>query len=479
MMNVLFVSNEVAPFAKVGGLADVAGSLPQALADRGVDIRVVMPLHRSCPAVEQCSVALPCLSVQTPYRALVGSVLESRLPGSDVPVYFIKYDPFFDRPDPYGEGATDYPDSPQRYAFFARAALALNHALGFEADVYHANDWPTGLLPTFQRLNPHGRPTVFTIHNLGYQGSFPLSVASDIDIDPASPAMPLVQLGDRINYMAAAIRSATVVNTVSERYAREIQTPGFGHGLDGLLKDRSDVLHGILNGLDYDDWDPRDVSTLPAGFSPERLQGKARCKAALQEHVGLEVNPDIPLAVAVSRLVHQKGLDVLAEVLPRMVDRPMQFAMLGTGDADLERRYRALAQANPGRVAASIEYNEDLARLHYAGADIFIMPSRYEPCGLGQLIAMAYGTVPVVHATGGLADTVSETADEQTGFVCGYLDPQDLLSAIMRAGDAWYHTPKRWRRLMRRIMRLDFSWSASAREYVALYEEAQRISEGG
>ncbi|MGM0493020.1 MAG: glycogen synthase [Armatimonadota bacterium] len=478
-MKVLFISNEVAPFAKVGGLADVAGSLPRAIARRGVDIRVVMPLHRACPAIEHCSVRLPALSVQTPYRALVASVLESRLNDSDVPIYFIKYDPYYDRPDPYGEGATDYPDSPQRYAFFARAALALNHALGFGADVSHANDWPTGLLPAFERLNPWGPPTVFTIHNLGYQGSFPLSVASEIDIDPDSAMMPLVQQGDRINYLAAGIRSATVVNTVSERYASEIQQPAFGHSLDGLLRSRAEDLHGILNGIDYDQWNPGDAAALPAPFSADDLGGKRRCKAALQERLGLEVDPDIPLAVAVSRLVHQKGLDVLAEVLPEAVGRPMQFALLGTGDPGLERLYRAVAQANPGRVAATIEYNEDLARLHYAGADMFVMPSRYEPCGLGQLIAMAYGAVPVVHATGGLADTVSEAPPEQTGFICHYLAPKDLLSAIMRAADAYHHTPNRWRALTRSVMRRDFSWAESARKYVQLYERAQRISEGG
>lgn len=477
-MRVLFVSNEVAPFAKVGGLADVAGTLPAAIADRGVDVRVVMPLHRSCPSIEQCSIALPCLSVQTPYRAFAAGVLENTLNGSDVPIYFIKYDPFFDRPEVYGEGGTDYPDSPQRYAFFARAVLALNHALGFGADVIHANDWPTGLLPAFERLNPFGRPTVYTIHNLGYQGSFPLSVASEIDIDPTSPAMPLVQLGGHINYMAAGIRSATVVSTVSERYAQEIQTPAFGHGLDGLLRDRAAYLHGILNGIAPDEWDPADARHLPAAFSADRLEGKARCKAALQERLGLEVNPRIPLAVAVSRLVYQKGLDVLAEALPGTAALPMQFALLGTGDEKLERLYLALAQANPGRVAASIEYNEDLARLHYAGADIFLMPSRYEPCGLSQMIAMAYGAVPVVHATGGLADTVSEAGREQTGFVCHYLTPKDLGSAIARAVDTYLRAPDRWRALVRGVMQRDFSWAESARKYVRLYERAVRVREG-
>ncbi len=476
-MKILFVSNEVAPFAKVGGLADVAGSLPEGIAELGVDVRLVMPLHRSCPSIEQCAVKLPALSVQTPYRSVTATVLHSTLPGTDVPIYFIKYDPYFERPEVYGPDGTDYPDSPQRYAFFARAALALDHALGFGADVIHANDWPTGLLPAFERLNPLGRPTVFTIHNLGYQGSFPLSVATDIDIDPDSPAMPLLQFGDKINYMAAAIRCATVVNTVSERYASEIQTPGFGHGLDGLLRERAEDLHGILNGIDGDEWDPGNPDGIPATFSSNDLDGKARCKATLQKMVGLEVDPDIPLAVSVSRLAHQKGLDVLADVLPRTVAHPMQFALLGTGDPHLERLYRAMAQANPGRIAATIDYDEDLARLYYAAADLFIMPSRYEPCGLGQMIAMTYGAVPVVHATGGLADTVSEAADNQTGFICHYLSPEDLLSAIKRATNTWHDHPDRWRTIVRRVMRREFSWGESAREYVALYENALRTDE--
>ncbi|NLO05912.1 MAG: glycogen synthase [candidate division WS1 bacterium] len=471
-MKVLFVSNEVAPFAKVGGLADVAGSLPRAIAEQGVDIRVVMPRHRQCPADEECSMVLPGLSVQSPGRAHAASVLETTLPESDVPLYLVKYDPYFDRPDVYGTADADYPDSPQRYAFFARAALTLNHALGFGADLMHANDWPTGLLPAFQALNPLGTPTVFTIHNLGYQGRFPLGVAPAMDIDPASPTLPLVASGGDINFMAAAIRSATVVNTVSERYAQEIQTSAFGHGLEDLLASRGDEVHGILNGINYADWGP-DV--LPAGlscpYSAQDLAGKAACKAELQKRLGLPVDPTVPLAVAVSRLVWQKGLDILAEALPRIVRLPAQFAVLGSGDHELESLYLAMAQANPERIAAQISYDEDMARLFYAGADIFIMPSRYEPCGLSQIIAMAYGAVPVVHGTGGLADTVTEAAPEPTGFVAEHLVPLELIEATERAVTA-YRQPKRWQALVRRVMRQEFSWDRSATKYLALYERA-------
>lgn len=469
-MRVLFVTNEAVPFAKVGGLADVAGSLPRAIAREGVDIRIAMPHHRQCPPDERCEVTLPGLSVQAPTRAFAAGVLETTLPDSNVPVYFVKYDPYFDRPEVYGPSGGEYADSAERFAFFARSALALNHAIGFDADIIHANDWPTGLIPAFQKLNPLGSPTVFTIHNLAYQGSFLPDDASEIDIDPASEAMRLVAREGRINYMAAAIRSATVINTVSERYAREIQTTILGEALDDLLSERADDLYGILNGIDYDEWSPQDQS-LPAPYSADDLSGKARCKAALQEALGLPVEPQVPLVLTVSRLVHQKGLDVLAEVLPAALKLPIQFALLGTGDPTIERRYRALAQANPETVAAVIDYDDPMARLFYAGGDMFVMPSRYEPCGLSQMIAMARGTVPIAHATGGLADTISETGERQTGFLFRYLTEADLLGAIRRAVSA-YHLPSAWRRIVRTAMAEDFSWDASAREYVRLYETA-------
>ncbi|MGC9316997.1 MAG: glycogen synthase GlgA [Armatimonadota bacterium] len=473
-MRVLFVSNEVAPFAKVGGLADVAGSLPPAIAAHGPDIRVVMPQHRSCPADEECTVALASLSVQSPSQAQVCQILQSRLPGSEVPLYLIKYDPFFDRPEVYGPGGTDYPDSPQRYAFFARAALALNRAIDFNADVIHANDWPTGLIPAFQQLNPLGSPTLFTIHNLGYQGRFPLDVAPAIDIDPASRAMRLVQYRGEINYLAAALKTATVMNTVSERYADEIQTTAFGEGLDRVLRRRSERLYGVLNGIDYESWNPATDRALPATFSAGDLSGKARCKAALQELAGLPVNDGVPLVSAISRLVHQKGLDVLATVLPHAIGLPIQFVILGTGQPALEERFRRLAKSHPESIAACITYSEELARQIYAGSDMFVMPSRYEPCGLGQMMAMAYGSVPVVHSTGGLADTVTERGPRQTGFVFHCLEIEEIMAALDRAVRTW-RDRRQWTSLVRTCMKQRFSWAESARRYVDLYEEAMRL----
>ncbi len=474
-MKVLFVSNEAVPFAKVGGLADVAGSLPRALVGQGVDCRLVMPMHRQCPQIEQSTPSLPALSVQSPSKSFSASVFETTLPGGAVPVYLIKYDPYFDRPTIYGTETGDYPDSAERFALFARAALILNHAIGFRADVVHANDWPTGLVPTFEAVNPHGMPTVFTIHNLAYQGLFPVSTAEAIDVSPDSAPMDFLLRAKQINYMAAAIRSATVINTVSDRYASEICTSAYGAGLDDLLRHRENDLYGILNGIDYDEWSPQNPS-LPATYSPEDTSGKAKCKAALQKELGLPHAPDIPLVVSVSRLVHQKGLDVLADVLPAALKLPIQFAILGTGDATTQRRYRALAQANLRRVVARIGFNSEMARIFYAGADMFVMPSRYEPCGVSQMIAMAHGTIPIVHSTGGLADTVSEKDDPQTGFAFSYLAEPDLLGAVKRAVRT-YHQTSRWQRIMRNAMAADFSWSESAREYVDLYETALKLHE--
>jgi len=470
-MRVLFVANEVAPFAKVGGLADVAGSLPPALAELGVDVSVVMPLHQQVPTDAHGESALDALEVTAPHETRRASVLEAELGDAGVPVYLIRYGPYFDRPEVYGPGGGDYPDSPQRYAFFARAALALIPALGLDPHVIHCHDWPTGLLPAFERLSPTGRPTVYTIHNLGYQGQFDLDVAPRIGIDPASQAMRLVQFEGRINYMAAAIRSATVLSTVSVRYAHEIQTPDFGEGLDGLLRGRAADLYGILNGIDDAQWDPATDPALPAHFSRGARAGKQVCKAALQREMGLPLDPDVPVVGAITRLVWQKGLDVLAQVLPRAVKLPIQFVLLGTGEPALEDSYRLLARRYPEQMAINIRYDDGLARRIYAGSDIFVMPSRYEPCGLGQMMSMAYGTVPVVQATGGLADTVVEASAEPTGFVFYGLAADDLLFALERAVLAFRDRP-RWEKLVARCMAQDFSWTESARRYVDLYETA-------
>jgi starch synthase len=472
-MKMLFVSNEVVPFAKVGGLADVAGTLPIALGERGIDARVVMPLHRSClehgPFEEVCASMPVTLGAET----LEASVLRGSLAGGGTPVYFVRCDPFFDRPQIYGEGGTDYPDAAERYAFFSSAALQIPQATGFQPDVVHANDWMAGLLPLFSGRVKPVYPTLYTIHNLAYQGEYPEDKAGAIGVlwDPEARHKGV------INFMAAGVRRATLVSTVSQRYAQEIQTPEFGCGLEALLAERSADLSGVVNGIDYSLWDPASDRAIPAPFSRDDPGGKARCKAALQKDMGLAVDPSIPLMGCVSRLAVQKGLDVLADIIPRALKLPMQFVLLGTGQADLERRYTRLAARHPRAVAVTIGFNDPLARRIYAGSDLFAMPSRYEPCGLGQMISMAYGTVPIVNYTGGLADTVTEEGEAPTGFVHHTVTAPEMLAAFRRASDA-YHDRRRWSALVANCLARDFSWADSARKYEELYQAALAKADG-
>lgn len=472
-MKVLFVANEVEPYAKVGGLGDVAGSLPPALADRGLQVAVVMPLHRSCRRHGPLQSALEGLEVDMGGRSITAEVMSGSL-GGKVPVYFIRHEPYFDRPDIYGEGGTDYPDAAERYAFFCRAVRALPEAIGFEADVVHGNDWPTGLVPALIAHGPSPRATVYTIHNLGYQGRFPVAQAEAMGLEAEPAVRRALTHGGWLNYMAAGIRTSTVVSTVSRRYAQEIQTKAFGAGLENLLLARSDDLFGIRNGVDCALWDPATDEALPANYSADDHAAKSACKTALQAELGLAPEPDVPLVGVVTRMAWQKGLDLLAEAIPQAVDWPMQFAVLGEGETPLEIKFRRLQETQPDRVATIIGYDDAVARRIYAGADMFAMPSRYEPCGLGQMIAMCYGAVPVVSWTGGLADTVTEELPDRNGFVFSDLDATGLLNALGRANDAW-HDREGWAGLVRANLTRaphDFCWDQSAEHYESLYRTA-------
>jgi starch synthase len=468
-MKVLFVSNEVVPFAKVGGLADVAGTLPTALVELGVDVRVLMPLHRACLKHGPFTPVVPALQVSLAGERMRASVLEGRLPGGKAPVYFVKYDRYFDRAEIYGEGGKDYPDAAERYAFLCQATLALPAAVDFAPDVVHVNDWMTGLLPLYAREHPPAPATLFTIHNLGYQGQFALGKAKALGL--AGSALELARHQNKINYLATAIKTATLINTVSRRYAEEIQTAEYGCGLEHLLQDRSADVHGVINGIDYALWSPATDRALAANYNTEDLTGKARCKAALQAELGLTVDPSVPLLGCVTRVTTQKGLDLLASVLPAALNLPLQLALLGTGEPKLEKLYAKLAAAHPASVAAVLRFDETFARRIYAGSDLFAMPSRYEPCGLGQMIAMAYGTLPVARWTGGLADTVTEQGPSQTGFLFGEMSAPHLMGALKRAVEA-YRDPARWLTVVRRAMAQDFSWTTSAARYRELYDLA-------
>jgi starch synthase len=484
-LKVLFVSSEAAPFAKTGGLGDVVGALPKALRRRGVDVRVVVPLYAGMDwnALERLDGGL---HVPMYWGTAVGAVRLGRLPRSDVPVYFLEYHRYFDRPHLYGEPGDAYDDNLERFTYLSRGALELCKAIGFFPDVINANDWQTALVPvyvnTVEWARPlHGAATVYTIHNLAHQG------VTD------GGAMFITGLGDHhynpgefehfgaLNLAKAALHHSTLLSTVSPTYAREIQTPGHGFGLDGLLHSRHHDLVGILNGIDTDAWNPETDRHLPATFGVERMEGKAACKAALQKEAGLPVDPRVPLFGVVGRLTAQKGFDVLAHAMERVLSWDAQVVLLGRGDPDAEHFFWDLAERRRDRFRAWIRFDDRLAHLVEAGSDFFLMPSRFEPCGLNQMYSQRYGTLPVVRATGGLVDTVEnyvEATGEGTGFVFGDLTPGALADTIGWALSTWYHRPAHVEAMRRRGMGKDFSWDHAAEAYERLYLQAYQRRRG-
>jgi starch synthase len=478
-MKVLFVASEVAPFRKTGGLADVAGALPKALRKRGIDVRVVMPLYSGIRWLDLEPLD-GTLSIPMYFGAARAGVRLGRVPGSDVPIYFLEYNRFFDRPYLYGPPGQSYSDNLERFAFLSRGALQLCKALGFIPDVIHANDWQTALVPpyvnTVEWAQPlHGCATLFTIHNLAYQGAFDKGAMFITGLGREHyHAGEFEHLGD-VNLMRAAIAHSTMLSTVSPTYAREIQTSDYGFGLDGVLSARSADLRGILNGIDFDEWDPTADAHLAAPFDAEHLDGKRLCKEALQREVGLPVRPDHPVFGIISRLTSQKGFDVLAHALEKLLAWDLQIVMLGSGDPEAERFFAALAYQRGDKFRAFIGFDEGLAHRIEAGSDFFLMPSRFEPCGLNQMYSLRYGTLPIVRATGGLVDTV-RSYDERdgggTGFVFNDLTPTGLADTIGWALSTYFERPQHIDRMRRTAMAQDFSWHRAAGEYEQLYREA-------
>jgi starch synthase len=484
-MKVLFVSSEVAPFAKTGGLADVAGALPKALRRRGVDVRVVMPLYAGLDwdGLERLEGAL---HVPMWWGTARAAVRLGRLPRSEVPVYFLEYHRYFDRPHLYGPPGGAYDDNLERFAFLSRGALELAKSLNFLPDVVHANDWQTALAPvyvnTVEWARPlHGAATVYTIHNLAYQGVTDGDALFVTGLGREHYNAAEFEHFGALNLTKAALRHATAISTVSPTYAREIQTPELGCGLDGVLRERRGELFGILNGIDVDEWDPAADPHLAERFSAEHMQGKRACKAALQAEAGLPVNPRIPLFSAVGRLAVQKGFDVLAHCMHRILPWDMQVVLLGSGDQEAEHYFRSLSARHPDKFEAWLQFENGLAHRVEAGADFFVMPSRFEPCGLTQLYSLRYGTLPIVRATGGLVDTVQpyrEETGEGTGFVFDDLTPEALANTIGWALSTYHDRPQHIRAMRRRAMEQDFSWDAAAVEYERLYLAAYRRRRG-
>jgi starch synthase len=484
-MNIAFLASEVIPYAKTGGLADVAGALPKFLGRLGADVRVFMPFYREVrtknlplrPVVARASLDMP--GGPKDY-----SVLEHRADGFSV--LFIVRDEYFDRECLYGTAAGDYPDNGERFAFFARAALESMKVLGFRPDVVHGHDWQAATAFAYLKFVYAGDPffegvrSLFTVHNLAYQGLFEPEVLAATGLPGSLFNMNDLEFFGKVNYMKAGILYATAVSTVSPRYSREIQTPDFGCGLDGLLRTRAGALSGILNGVDYADWDPAVDRLIPANYGPSDLAGKAACKSGLLRMFGLEGAIDKPVAGMVTRLAGQKGVDIVCEALKQLFGLGVAVVILGTGDKKIQDFLTEAQKAHPDLLGLKIAFDERVAHTIYAGSDLFLIPSRYEPCGLTQMYALKYGTVPVVRATGGLDDTIREfdpAARTGNGFKFEAASAPALLDALRRAL-AVHARNEGWDALVRNAMAADFSWTRSAREYLALYDKILAAGRG-
>jgi starch synthase len=488
-MKVLFASAEVTPFSKVGGLGDVAGALPKALARLGVDVCVVTPKYGSIDApglgLKQASL-MPKFDVTIGSRKYKAALWQATLPGSSVPVYFVASTTLFDRPGIYQDPHTGaaYRDDAHRFAFFGRALLRVAETLGRQPDVIHLNDFHTA--PAIGYLyylrNAHealqNAATVFTIHNLGYQGQFPLPMIEAIGLPPKATApMGPAEFFGKANFMKLGISLADAITTVSPTYAGEIQqSQEFGMGLEGVLRSRSDSLQGILNGIDYEVWNPEADPHIAAPYSSDDLGGKAVNRAKLLEAFGWPEESREPVVAMIGRLAAQKGWDLVLAAGRRMVKLGVRLAVLGTGDKQYEAGLLELSKRHPARVGAALRFDEGLAHLMEAGADMFLMPSRYEPCGLNQMISLRYGTVPIVRSTGGLRDTVVEFDPDSAsgnGLLFESYTPEAMLEALARAVRL-YRRRDQWTRMVRTGMRADHSWDASARAYLELYESLIR-----
>ena len=469
MPSVLIIGSEAVPFAKTGGLADVLGALPPALARLGWDATLVMPRYRGVTA--GTLVGRFPVSVGG-YTRDIG-FYEAPL-GDGARAILIDCPDLYDRAELYGEAGLDYPDSPRRFAMLARAALEWAIRLGAAPSIVHAHDWQAGLAPVYLRRlyasHPllRGVPAVFTIHNLAYQGVFESDWLPRLDLGWNELSLDRLEFWGRISLLKGGIVDSSVITTVSRTYAREIQTPETGFGFDGILRSRRADLVGILNGIDTRVWDPKADAFLPAPYDAQHLDGKAAAKRAVLARYGLPADAATlarPLVGMISRMVDQKGLDLIEAVSPQLATLDASFVILGTGDPRYQDMWRALQAAHPDRIGVNVGFDESLAHLIEAGADIFMMPSRFEPCGLNQMYSLRYGTIPVVRAVGGLADTVK---DGVTGFAFADYLPAAFLVTLQRAL-ATFRAPDRWRALQLEGMRQDNSWDHSAREYVTIY----------
>ncbi len=477
-LKVLMVASEIAPLAKTGGLGDVAGSLPPALGGKGLEVRLVMPFYRQVLAAASNPIDTGLrLEASVGEDRLSAEVWQTQLNGC--PVYLIKQDSLYDRDGLYQGEDGDFPDNAQRFIFFSRAVIELARALDYAADVVHLHDWQTGLIAAYLKSpllssGPLAKAkTLFTIHNLAYQGVFGSKVFSQTGLPPEMSGIGGLEFWGNISFLKAGLVYSDALTTVSPTYAWEIQTSESGMGMEGILASRQADLSGILNGADYSSWSPESDPYLPKAFSAGDLSGKEICRQALCQAFELEPpGPETTVIGFVGRLAWQKGMDILAEAAPRLLMDDVRLCILGTGEPHLEAQAKELASAHSGRVGVRLLFSEELAHLVQGGADIMVMPSRFEPCGLNQIYALKYGTVPVVRATGGLKDTVepfNPLTGQGTGFWFERSMAPDLLSALREV--LWTKArPNLWRQLQQNAMSCDFSWSRSAGQYAELYQ---------
>ncbi len=481
-LKVLFVASEMAPLIKTGGLADVAGGLPAALAALGVDVRVLIPAYHDLASPRKSWKPESRFSPPPGMADCQLHIVPAKVLG--VPVWLLDSPGFSDRPgNPYlDEGGRDWPDNAQRFNRLCRVAarLAAGRAgLSWKPDLVHANDWQTGLIPVWMLLERVAQPVLFTIHNLQYRGDFPPGILNELGLPFWLHHADALEFYGQTSLIKGGLVFADALSTVSPTYAEEIQTPALGEGLDGLLRHRRAVLHGVLNGIDTALWDPVGDPHLPAHYDADDLTGKAAIKRALQAEMGLTVQADIPLLGFIARLVPQKGIDLILDILPELVRLPVQLAFLGSGMPELEARLQQACAQLPGYVACRIGFDERLAHRIEAGCDLFLMPSRFEPCGLNQLYSLRYGTPPIVHRCGGLADSVIDTtpatlaAGTATGFQFAPATASSLLDTVRRALN-YYKQKDQWHKLVHAAMAQDFSWTNSARLYHTIYQQLLR-----
>ncbi|HUW26132.1 MAG TPA: glycogen synthase GlgA [Gallionella sp.] len=485
-LKVLFATSEIAPMIKTGGLADVSGALPAALRAIGVDVRVLVPGYRQVIGQlgqNEVVAVLDSLPGFPSARLLSGKMAnDTPLLVLDCPTLYLR------EGGPYQDTqGHDWPDNALRFGLLSRVAAILGSGdtpLEWYPDVVHCNDWQTGLTPAWLHFAPVAAPSVFTVHNLAFQGIFPPETVSELHLPPSCFGVDGVEYYGKLSFMKAGLFYADHITTVSPNYAKEIQQETFGFGMQGLLTERRDDLTGILNGIDTDEWNPATDCYLAKKFSSANMSGKAVNKQALQSRLGLVDDPNVPLLGVVSRFTHQKGLDLLLKIAPHLIKLPVQLALLGSGEEKLQRSAHDLARRYPGSIGAHIGFSEELSHLIEAGADMFVMPSRFEPCGLNQLYSQRYGTSPIVHAIGGLADSVVDCTPETlkdgsaSGFTFHGMTAKNLFATIQRAVEL-YHDHDKWNVLRRNCMSKELGWQRSAEDYLGVYRKVlNQISPG-